>query len=37
MIQADGTMDIKFLYENSEDYKFARELLRLKLQEIINK
>jgi hypothetical protein len=36
MILSDEEMDIKYLYENSEDYKIARELMRLKLQEIVN-
>lgn len=37
MIQYDHQNEVKYLYQNNKDFMSAREYLRLRLQQVINK
>ncbi len=37
MVLCDDNFEVKYLYENSPEYRSARELTRLEKQEIVNR
>lgn len=36
MVKFDEENEVKYLYQNSKEFMYAREYLRLQLQQIIN-